>query len=206
MPAIWSAVAASPFLGTGTWLYQFQSDYPPVVALPFVAFGVFILAIGLYIHLLAPSKPRFQEDETVLEMRHPTQRVALVKIATGIPLLLTMIYLLFFTMVPYVYPTIFLISGLYYFSTGIRTYWINSLTSYWITTNRIIKEYRFVSLIRQEIPLSKVRGVQERKSITETLVGLGNVRVASGRGSSLEIEMTNMDNSEEFADTIRKLL
>lgn len=203
MPAVWSTILGLPFVLTGGWFYLSQTEYPPSLGLPFAFFGLFILLVGAYIHVVSPSKPRLKEGEEILEVRHPTQRVALVKIAIGMPLLVATMYLLFFTTHPYVYPTSTLVVGLYYFSVGLHTYWTNTLTSYYVTTERIIKEYRFLSLIRQEIPHEMVRGVQERKSIIESLVGLGNVRVASGGGQSLEIIMANMNDSEGFADTIR---
>lgn len=205
MPAIWSTILGIPFALAGTWLYVAQAKYPSIIGVPFVLFGLFIVSVGVYVHVVGPSEPRLQNEETVLEIRHPTQRVALVKIGLGIPLLTVSVYIMSFTTLPYVYPTATFLIGLYTFSTGLQTYWTNTLTSYWITSNRIIKEYRLLSLIRQEIPHSKVRGVQERKSLTESLVGLGNVRVASGGGQSLEIIMPNMENSEGFADTIRRL-
>lgn len=204
-PAIWSSFLGLPFIFTGGWLYLGQVEYPPVVGVPFALFGLFIIVIGGYIHAVGPSEPRIQSGEEVLEKRHPIQRVALVKIGIGLPLLVVTVFLLFFTRVPYVYPTAALLVGLYVFSTGLHTFWTNTLTSYYVTTDRIIKEYRFLSLVRREIPHSKVRGVQERKSITESLVGLGNVRVASGGGQSLEIIMANMEASEGFADSIRNL-
>lgn len=205
-PALWSLVLGLPFIIIGGWLYLGQAKYPPITGLPFAFFGLFIAVIGVYIHVVGPSEPRLQNGEEVIEKRHPTQRVAAVKIGIGLPLLLLTVYLLYFTRVPYVYPTATLLAGLYVFSTGLHTYWTNTLTSYYVTSDRIIKEYRFLSLIRREIPHSKIRGVQERKSITETLVGLGNVRVASGGGQSLEIVMANMEQSEGFADAIRNLL
>jgi len=205
-PAIWSSILGLPFVLTGAWLYLGQVEFPPIMGLPFAFFGLFIIVVGVYIHAVGPSTPRLQDDEEVIEKRHPTQRVAMVKIGVGLPLLVVTVFLLFFTRLPYVYPTLTLLLGLYVFSTGLYTYWTNTLTSYYVTTERIIKEYRFMSLVRREIPHSKVRGVQERKSITESLVGLGNVRVASGGGKSLEIVMANMEASGGFADSIRNLL
>lgn len=205
-PAVWSSILGSPFVITGGWLYLGQTEYPPIMGLPFAFFGLFVITVGIYIHAVGPSEPRLQDGEEVLEIRHPTQRVAFVKIGIGLPLLVATVVFLFFTRLPYVYPTVTLLTGLYFFSVGLHTYWTNTLTSYYVTTERIIKEYRFLSLIRQEIPHSKVRGVQERKSVTESLVGLGNVRVASGGGQSLEIIMSNMGDSEGFADAIRNLL
>lgn len=205
-PALWSAILGLPFVLTGGWLYLGQAQFPATLGVPFAFFGLFIVVVGVYVHVVGPSTPRLQDGEEVLEKRHPTQRVALVKVAVGVPLLAAAMVLLFATRLPYVYPTVCLLAGLYFFSVGLHTYWTNTLTSYYVTTERIIKEYRFLSLVRREIPHSKVRGVQERKSIAESLVGLGNVRVASGGGGSLEIVMSNMEGSEGFADAIRDLL
>lgn len=202
-PQLWSAILGLPFIVSGLWLYLGQSEYPPTAGLPFILFGVFIVAIGAYIGRVAPEEPTLQEEEQMITTRHPTQRVAMVKVGTGLPLLIVTVYLLYFTTVPYVYPTVTLAVGLFQFSTGLYTYWTNLLTKYYVTSDRIIKEYRFLSLRKEELPLHKVRGVQERKSVIETLVGLGNVRVASGGGRSLEIIMRNMNESDKFAREVR---
>lgn len=205
-PAVWSTVLGLPFVVVGGWLYVGQSSYPTVLGVPFASFGAFVVAVGAYVHVLSPSEPNLGESEEVLERRRPTQRVARVKVGVGLPLLAVTLYLLFFTLVPYVYPTITLVAGLYAFSTGLYTYWTNTLTTYYVTTDRVIKEYRFLSLVRQEIPREKIRGVQERKSAIEAMVGLGNVLVASGGGRSLSITMRNMEQSGAFADSIRSLV
>lgn len=206
-PAVWSTLLGMPFIAAGLWLYFVQTAYPPIVGVPFVFFGTTIVGIGLYVHFVAaPTEPRLQDDEELVASRHPAQRVAATKIAVGLPLLLVTVYLLYFTMLPYVYPTVTFVVGLATFSTGLYTYWTNTLTNYYVTNKRVIREYRFISLARHEIPLTKVRGVQERKSFTEAFVGLGNIRVASGGGHSLEIRMRNMADSASFADDIRTLL
>jgi hypothetical protein len=56
------------------------------------------------------------------------------------------------------------------------------------------------------VPLDKVRTVEEQKSIWEVLVGLGNVRVASGGGGGLEITVRNIYRPTAFADEVRNLL
>ncbi|MFC7215291.1 PH domain-containing protein [Saliphagus sp. GCM10025334] len=206
-PRFWSTILGLPFVIAGLWLNLGQSQYPTAIGIPFLFFGIFVVIIGAYVQLVgAPEDPHLQETEKVITTRHPTQRVAFVKIVTGLPLLIITVYLLFFTMAPYVYPTVTFIIGLYQFSSGLYTYWTNLLTRYYVTNERIIKEYRFLSLRRDELPLKKVRGVQERKSIIETLVGLGNVRVASGGGRSLEIVMPNMGRPEQFAAEIRNAM
>ncbi|WP_312907555.1 PH domain-containing protein [Natronosalvus caseinilyticus] len=206
-PAVWSTILGLPFVLIGVYLFIIAADATSELGLPPLFFGLFIVFVGLYVHYIAtPSSPRLRDDEEIIEIRHPTQRVAAAKLGIGIPVLLVTAYLLFFTMVPYVYPTAMLLIGLYFFSTGLYVYWTNTLTTYYVTSNRVIKEFRFLSLIRQEVPLNKVRGVQERKSLTESLVGLGNVRVASGGGRSLEVNMRNMTQSAEFAESIRELM
>jgi len=205
-PALWSALLGLPFVGGGAWLYLSQQQYPPVFGVPFVAFGLFIITVGAYVHIVSPSKLRTGEGEEILMTRHPTQRVATVKISIGLPLLLLTVILLYFTRIPYVYPTLTFAVGLYTFSKGLYVYWANSLTTYYMTNQRVVKEYRFLSLVRREVPHRKVRGVQERQSLIETLVGLGNVIVASGGGRSLEVRMRNMERSEEFADAVRDLI
>lgn len=205
-PRFWSFVLGTPFILGGVWLYLVQQQYPPLVGVPFAVFGGFIVAVGSYVQIVSPSGLRTSDGEEIIATRHPTQRVATVKIAIGFPLLLLTVYLLYFTLVPYVYPTVTLVVGLYLFSAGLYTYWTNSLTTYYLTTERVVKEYRFLSLVQQEVPHRKVRGVQVRKSLIETLVGLGNVIVASGGGRSLEVRMRNMERSSSFADDIRDVI
>lgn len=206
-PAVWSTILGLPFIVTGLYLYLSGGSYPAELGVPPFLFGVFIVGTGLYVHYVAaPASPELREDEEFIARRHPTQRVAAIKIGLGLPILALTGYLLVFTVLPYVYPTITLLIGLYLFSNGLYVYWTNTLTNYYVTNQRIIKEYRFLSLLRQELPLDKVRGVQERKTVTESLVGLGNVRVASGGGHSLEIKMRNMPQASDFAESVRNVM
>lgn len=207
-PIVWSTILGLPFVLVGGLLYLQETRLPTSVGPPFLLFGVFITGIGAYVQWIStPEQPRLREGEELIDYRHPTQRVAAVKIALGYPFLLATIYLLVFTFRPYIYPTATLVIGLYLFSTGLYTYWTNSLTTYFITSNCVLKEYRFISRIRQEVPLEKIRGVEERRSITEAFVGLGNIRIASGGGGgSLEVVMKNMDKPTEFANQLRDLI
>lgn len=206
LPAVWSTLLGAPFAGGGAYVYlqNPSSVVPKEVGLPVIAFGVFAFILGLYIHFVAaPDPPTMREGEKVLATRDPAQRAAAAKIAFGFIVLLVTGYLLYFTFYPYVYPTVTLVVGLFTFSTGLYTYWTNTLTSYYVTNQRLIKEYRFISLVRQELPFDKVRGVEERKSIWEAIVGLGNVRVASGGGGTLEVVIRNIYTPTDFADEIR---
>lgn len=208
LPAVWSALLGVPLIGIGGYVGFGDTDFPPEFGVPYVLFGLFVMGFGVYVHVVAsPDPPKMRDGEELLDTRHPIQRASLVKVAVGLPLLLVATYLFFFTVSPYVYPTLALVAGLYLFSTGLQTYWSNSLTTYYLTNQRVIKEYRLVSLVRQEVPLAKVRGVEERRSFVESFVGLGNVRVASGGGGgALEVVVRNIPASTAFADQVRELL
>ena len=203
----WSFLLGVPFLLVGMYLYLFGGSFPEELSYPFILFGVFISLIGLYVYLrAAPEAPNLREGEEIVATQHPVQRVAIVEVLFGGLVLGVGIYWLLFTFRPYVYPTVAFVLGLYLFSSGLYTYWANSLTTYYVTNQRVISEYRFLSLAKREISLNKVRGVEERRSVVETLVGLGNVHIASGGGKSLEIDMKNMKNSSDFVDDLRRMI
>jgi hypothetical protein len=207
LPALWSGLFGLPLVAVGLYTGMIDTFVPDEVGLPFVGFGLFITVLGIYIHYVAaPSPPTMREGEEIIETRNPAQRAALAKSILGLILLLVAAYFLFFTFEPYIYPIGSLVAGLYTFSTGAHAYWTNTLTTYYVTNKRLIKEYRFISLTREEIPFDKVRGVVENKSIWEALVGLGNVRVASGGGTTLEVVVRNIYSPTTFADEIRNLM
>lgn len=209
LPAVWSTIVASPFVLGGAYIYLSDPSelVPPEVGLPMLGFGLFVIGLGLYIHYVAaPTPPTMRDGEEVIDTRNPAQRAAAAKTVLGLVFLIIAGYFLFFTFTPYVYPTVSFVIGLYLFSTGLHTYWMNTLTTYYVTNQRLIKEFRFISLVKQEIPFDKVRGVEERKSFWETLVGLGNVRVASGGGGTLEVVIRNIYSPTNFADEIRNLI
>jgi Bacterial membrane flanked domain. len=195
------------FLSSGAYAYFGQHNAPQEIGLPFIAFGLFTISVGLYVeYVAAPDKPEMDDNEEIIDTRSPVQRAAIAKMGIGSVLLGVFVYLVMFTFTPYIYPIAALIPGLYLFSTGLFAYWTNTLTTYYITNQRLIKEYRFISLVRQEVRLNKVRGVEERKSIWEALVGLGNVQASSGGGRALQVKAKNISKSTTFADEIRELL
>jgi hypothetical protein len=207
-PAVVSSVIGVPFVLLGLYIYFAETSVPSEVGIPFCLFGLFVILIGLYIHFIAaPDPPKLGESEDQIAGRHPTQRVAFVKMFISVPLLLVTVYLLFFTITPYAYPTVMFLLGLYFLSSGLQTYWRNSLTTYYVTNRRVISHYRLLSLSRREIQIDKVRGVDERKTAIESVVGLGDVCIASGSGGgTLEISIRNIKRSTEFADEIRSRL
>ncbi|MES3518238.1 MAG: PH domain-containing protein [Natronomonas sp.] len=224
-PALWGSVLGVPFLFAGSYVYLFELQdgsteieflgttlsgghltHPEFFAIPLVAFGGFVILMGAYVQIVAPQPPVFGEGETVIEKRRPTQRVARAKILSGLPFLFFTFYLLEFTIVPYVYPTGVFVVGLGLLSSGLYRYWRNTLTEYYITSERVIRNYRFLSLSQKEIPLEKVRGIEEARSVTETMLDIGSVKIASaGGGGTVTLRVTNIRHPSEFANEIRKL-
>jgi membrane protein YdbS with pleckstrin-like domain len=212
-PAAWSTVFGTPFLACGVYVYALQSRYPllgdgptapPVAGVPLALFGLFVVGLGLYVQVAGlPGSPRMRENERVVYDRTPAQRSALLKTFSSVPFLALGLDLLYFTASPLVYPTVVLVVGLYLFSTGIHEYWRNTLTRYVLTNRRMVEEYRFVSLVRNEVPLEKVRAVEERRSILDTLFGLGNVHVRAGATGDLSVTVRSVYDSTPFADAIR---
>ena len=206
-PAVWSTLLGLPLIAGGTYAIVAETNVPSEAGLPFVGFGLFVVALGLYIHYVAaPEPPTMRDGESIIATRNPAQRAAAAKTIIGFVLLLVTTGLLLFTYLPYIYPILTMVAGLYMFSTGLYAYWTNTLTTYYVTDRRLIKEYRFISLSREEVPFDKVRGVAEHKSLWEAFVGLGNVRVASGGGGTLEVVVRNIYSPTEFADEVRSLL
>ena len=206
LPGVWSTLVSLPFFISGGYVYFVDTPYPDLLGLPLLLFGGFILLMGWYIHVVAmPPSPTMRDGEEIIDTRHPTQKAALIKVLVGMPFLLVAGWLLVFTEMPYVYPTGTFILGMYLFSTGIQTYWTNSLTTYFITNERVISEFRLLSLVRKEVPLRKVRAVKESKSPIEAVVGVGNIQVSSGGGAGLNVTIQNIDAATEFADQLRNL-
>jgi len=205
LPGVWSTILSLPFLGSGAYIYFGDTPYPELLGAPLLVFGAFVIAMGWYVHLVAaPPEPTLREDEKLIDTRHPTQKAPLAKVVLSLPFLLVAGYLMFFTVRPYIYPMIAFVIGLYLLSTGILTYWTNSLTTYYITNQRVMNSFRLLSLVRKEVPMEKIRAVRESKSPIEAIVGVGNIRVASGGGTGLEIMIRNVDDATAFADKLRQ--
>jgi hypothetical protein len=207
-PAIWSTLLAVAFGAAGWSVYdvartEANATLPTEVGYALVAFGVFVLLVGVYVQLVAPESPHLREDEEIVATAHPTQRVAIGKLLVSVPFFALTAYLYYLTTVDYTFPTVTLVFGAVFLLDGLTTYWRNTLTTYFVTNRRVITEYRFLSLQRREIPLDSIRSIEERKSLFEILARVGNVRIVSGSGRRLTITVRNIRDSTAFADTVR---
>lgn len=199
--AFWSLLLGLPLLASGLALHT-ADRYLQSFGEPIAVLGGFVVAMGLVIQFINPDPPVFRDDEEVLDTRTPNQRPAILKTLVSLPFFVAAGYLLYYTQRPYVYPTTAFFLGLYLYSSGLLSYWQNALTSFHLTDRRLISVYRFLSLDRKEIPLDNVQMIQERKTLWEKLVGLGNVRIAAGV-EDLEIVARNIRDPTTFAEIIR---
>lgn len=215
-PAAWSGLLALPLVAAGVYVFHFQtrlslfgtqSRAPPLAGLALVLFGLFVVGLGVYVQfVVAPEAPTLRPGERIVDDRDPAQRNALAQAFASFPVLGAGIYTLYFTELPYAYPIAGLALGLYLFSTGCYRYWQNTLTTYLLTNRRVLEEYRFLSLVRNEVPHDKVRGVEERRTVWDSLFGLGNVNVRAGATGDLTITVDGIYESAPFADEIRAQL
>jgi membrane protein YdbS with pleckstrin-like domain len=216
LPAVWSSLFGLPFVAVGAYLVALQTRYPltadqptvpPTAGVALAVFGLFVAGFGAYVQFVAmPDRPTMRDDEWVVDDRNPAQRSALAKALAGVPFLGAGLSLLYATDHPLVYPTVALAVGLYLLSTGLHQYWRNTLTTYLVTNKRILEEYRFLSLVRTEVPLDKVRAVEERQSAWDALFGLGSVSVRAGASGDLSVTVRSVYDPDEFADVIRDRL
>ncbi|WP_227374083.1 hypothetical protein [Haladaptatus halobius] len=97
---IWSSILGFPFVLAGGLLLD-ETQLPTALGLPFILFGLFVVGTGAYIQWQSsPSQPHLRDGEELIDYRHPTQRVAAVKIVLSYPFLLSTMHFLFFTFLP----------------------------------------------------------------------------------------------------------
>lgn len=202
-PLFWSLLLALPFVAGGGAILFIGITVLTAFALPLFLLGGFVIIVGLYVRSAARESPTFREDEEVIDTRRPRYRVAAFKVALSMPFFLGAPVILLFTVMPYLWPTLLFFGGLFFFFSGFTTYCRNILTTYYLTDQRIISVYRFLSMDRKEIPLDRIRVIQERKSVWEMLLRLGNVLVATGGTETLQINVRHIPDPSPFAEELR---
>ncbi|WP_439028615.1 PH domain-containing protein [Haloarchaeobius sp. DT45] len=204
-PRLVGALVGAPFVLTGSYVHLTDSPVPSTVGLTLALFGAAVVLTGLYVHRTSPTPIDFGTDERVIATVEPNQLVATLQLAVGAVVLLVAGYLLFATRVAFVYPTLVFTAGFAVLLTGLVQYWKNTLTTHYVTTQRIVSEYRFVSLSRQIIQIDDVIGITHTQGILESLVGYGSVLVSSGGGnpSASQITFNNVANPQEAVSALQ---
>ena len=169
--------------------------------------GILLLLIGTYISISAVApEPPLQDSETELARRHPSMKPAIARIVIGLPFLVVAGYLFQATNIPYVYPFLVFLVGMYLFFQGAIRYIRNLHTTYVVTDLRAMKMYRFLWLNTREIPVSRIVSISEARGLFELLTNRGTVVVASGVGERQIVRMQDITNPAPVADVLRQSL
>ena len=220
-----SAILATPFLLFGVYglltqtqgmefLQGFQgvegaevATIPLWASVVILVVGGCLMAIGLYMSLagIAPSPP-LVAGETEIIMRHPTMKPAYARMLASTPFFIGAGYMVVATLLPYVYPFVLSLIGLYLFVKGAMRYLRNLHITYTVTDRRVVHMYKFLWLNTKEIPVSRIISISEARNFFEILTGRGSVVVASGIGQRQIIRIEEISDPGPVADALRSLL
>ena len=175
-----------------------------LIFLAIVILGGAIVLIGFYGSVLTRPSPNLMPDEQMHELRHPSMKPALARIAMSVPFFLTAGYMMAFTYLPYVYPFALFLVGLFLYLRGVIRYWINHHTIYYVTNRRVAHAYKFLWLDTTEIPVGSINAISETRNFIEMITGRGSVFVASGISDRHTVRMQEIDNPSPVAQAIRR--
>lgn len=200
-PRLWGAIVGVPLVLVGGGILQTGgfAEVPDAVGYPFLLLGITAICLGTYVERVAPE----QLDLEPIETFHPSQLGAYLLSAAALPALVTTLYLLFGTRVPYIWPTLTFTVFVVLVVKALVRYWQNSLTTYYVTEDaRIISEYRFLSLKRSSVQTDSVQSVVRKQSLLETLTGLGSVTVRSPSGNISFRDLSGAKNAERLLNSL----
>lgn len=146
------------------------------------------------------------ESETEILKITPSLKPPLSILFSSFSFFALTIYFYYFTEVPYAVPTITYIIWFIIFYRGISLTLIYRRTIYYVTNKRVLREYRFVKLKSNEIPIPQIRAIEESRSILGNMFNLGDVNIFSGQSKSMIVKFANISNSTKVANEIRKLV
>lgn len=206
MPAIWSSIVAAPFLtvGVGITTGYLETPVPPRFGPVALGVGGVLVALGLYVHLVGASGFEPPACERGLDSAHPANRFAQAKSLVGLGGLGLAAYWLFLSRVPYVYPTVALLAGALLFGTGIWTYWVNTLTTYHLTDERLVIERRLLGSNVDEVLLRKVKTDNVYRPFYLRVFGLGNITLDTGARRRPVVR--HIPESDAFAEAMTRAI
>ena len=200
-----NVLVALPFFGVGG-AGLVRGDLPNNASLVVIVIGALVVLVGLYVTVLSRPRLNLMPNEETLALRHPSMKPAFARIVISVPFFLGAGYLLQFTAVPYVYPFVPFLFGMYMYFRGVIKYWVNHHTTYYVTSRRAVHMYRFIWLDTTEIPVNAINSISETRGFIETLTGRGSVLVASGIGARHKVRMGEIDNPGPVAASLRQLV
>ncbi len=194
-----------PFFVSGAF-GLINDDLSNQASLAVMLVGVLVVLVGVYVNILSRPRLNPMSDEEILVLRHPSMKPAFARIVMSVPFFVASVYMLEFTLLPYVYPFIPFLVAMYLYFRGVITYWINHHTTYYVTNRRAVHMYRFVWLDTTEIPVNAINSISETRSFIELISGRGSVQVASGIGARHKVRMQEIDSPGPVAEVLRRLM
>ena len=92
------------------------------------------------------------------------------------------------------------IGVLFFIVTMVRARTIN-----WsLTSDRLIEKRGLVATRRREMELADVRSIEVDRSLTQRMLGLGSVTIASAASAEFLIRMRDIPNPEQVAEMLRQ--
>lgn len=198
-PLAWGALLGVPNVLAGAYVLGSDAAVPPKLGYLFVALGSLTLALGAYVRYRAPESLNMNEAEIF----KPSQLSAYLMGAMSLVALAVTLYLLYWTRVPYVWPTLAFLAFVYTFVKGSVRYWQNTLTTYYVSHDRVVSEYRFLSLKRTSINHEDITNVSRKQSLVETLTGLGSVQVVVAGGDIVLRDLDEPAAAEKLLNAVR---
>jgi uncharacterized membrane protein YdbT with pleckstrin-like domain len=81
---------------------------------------------------------------------------------------------------------------------------VRSHTSWSLTSDRLIERRGFLARRRREMELADVRSIEVDRSLTQRMLGLGNVAVASAASADFMIRLFDIPDPERIAEILRQ--
>jgi len=179
----WSFLVALPLIVGGLLILQTNTPLPTALAYPPLALGSFVWVGGVVTHLSAPPWPQTYQGERILASTTPTRRVAAAKTVFGLAGIGLGTVLLLNVSIPLAYPILTLLGGTYLYSRNIFQFWVNSLTRYFLTTQRLIQAYQLLSVRTKSVPMARIQATEQSQTLLERIFGIGHVVVESAGDS-----------------------
>lgn len=168
--------------------------------------GMTVVMLGLNASIIQRPGLSLAPGEEVVEMRRPSLKPPFARIAAGVLIFAAAGFWQWLGPAPYVHSLALLAVGACIYLLGVATYWRNTRTAYYVTNQRVVRMYRFISLVTTEIPIGNVNFISLSRSFFEILTGRGGVQVASGIGARRKVHMKEIDNPEPVAQAIQELV
>lgn len=148
---------------------------------------------------------RLKSEREILKIS-PSLKPPISILFSSLSFLLLTIYFYYYTEVPYAVPTITYIIWFIVFYRGVSLTMVYRRTTYYVTDKRVLREYKFVKLKSNEIPISQIRAIEESRSLLGNLFSLGDVNIFSGQSKSMTVKFADISNSTRVANEIRGLV